>query len=148
MRVVVQRVSGASVSVLGLITGEIGHGLLVYLGIRAGDTAAQADKLACKVLQLRIFDDESSKMNRNLLDIAGELLVISQFTLYGDTAKGNRPSYSKAAKSEVAKPLYEYFIEVCRNRGVKVATGAFGSEMSVRLVNDGPVTLICAAENS
>src|SRR5579875_1037742 len=115
MRALVQRVSRASVTVDGKIVGQIGKGLLVLLGVKSGDTAAQCEVLSQKVVQLRIFPDSEGKMNRSLLEMGGELLVVSQFTLYGDTTKGNRPSYSEAAPAQLAKPLYEYFIDNCRS---------------------------------
>jgi D-aminoacyl-tRNA deacylase len=147
MRALVQRVSEASVAVQGLVTGHIGGGLLVLLGIRSDDTPARGELLARKVVQLRIFPDEQGKMNRSLLDISGEMLVVPQFTLYGETDKGNRPSYSRAARPEMAEPLYEYFLKVCRDRGVSVSTGIFQAHMQVRLINDGPVTLMCYSES-
>jgi D-aminoacyl-tRNA deacylase len=147
MRALVQRVSEASVAVQGLVTGHIGGGLLVLLGIRSDDTPARGELLARKVVQLRIFPDEEGKMNRSLLDISGEMLVVPQFTLYGETDKGNRPSYSRAARPEMAEPLYEYFLKVCRDRGVSVSTGIFQAHMQVRLINDGPVTLMCYSES-
>jgi D-aminoacyl-tRNA deacylase len=147
MRALVQRVSEASVAVQGLVTGHIGGGLLVLLGIRSDDTPARGELLARKVVQLRIFPDEQGKMNRSLLDISGEMLVVPQFTLYGETDKGNRPSYSRAARPETAEPLYEYFLKVCRDRGVSVSTGIFQAHMQVRLINDGPVTLMCYSES-
>lgn len=146
MRALVQRVSEASVVVDGVVRGLIGRGLLAFLGIRRNDTELQADQLANKVLRLRIFADEEGKMNRSLLEWGGELLVISQFTLYGETRKGNRPSYSEAAPPETARHLYDYFIKVCRQTGIKVETGVFQAHMDVRLVNDGPVTLMCYSE--
>lgn len=146
MRALVQRVSQASVSVNEQITGQISQGLLVFLGIRSGDGELQADLLCQKVLQLRIFPDEEGKMNRSLLETGGELLIISQFTLYGDTTKGNRPSYSAAAPANIARPLYEYFVDNCKRKGALVSTGIFQAQMAVQLTNDGPVTLMCYAE--
>jgi D-tyrosyl-tRNA(Tyr) deacylase len=146
MRALVQRVSEASVVVQGLVTGQIGNGLLVLLGIRSDDTHARAELLARKVVQLRVFPDDQGKMNRSLLDMSGELLVVPQFTLYGDTDKGNGPSYSKAATPEIAEPLYEYFVKLCRDKSVPVSTGIFRAHMQVRLVNEGPVTLMCYSE--
>lgn len=146
MRALVQRVSEASVVVDGIVTGRIARGFLVLLGIHRDDTEFQAEQLAGKVLRLRIFPDDEGKMNRSLVEIGGELLVISQFTLYGDTRKGNRPSYSEAAPPEPARQLYEYFIRVCRQTGLIVETGVFQAHMDVRLVNDGPVTLMCSSE--
>jgi len=146
LRALVQRVSEASVTADGEVTGQIGRGLLVFLGIKRGDTEAQAELLGRKVLQLRIFADGDGRMNRSVLEAGGELLVVSQFTLYGETGKGNRPSYSEAASSESARPLYEYFIDNCRRRGALVSTGVFQAHMDVRLTNDGPVTLMCYSE--
>jgi D-tyrosyl-tRNA(Tyr) deacylase len=146
MRALVQRVSEASVAVNGEVTGQIGRGLVVFLGVRQDDVAARADQLAHKVIQLRIFPDEQGKMNRSLAEIRGELLVISQFTLYGDTRKGNRPSYTEAARPELAEQLYNYFVNTCREKEIPVSTGVFQAHMQVRLVNDGPVTLLCYAE--
>ena len=130
----------------GAVTGLIGRGLLVFLGIHRDDRDAQVEQVAGKVLRLRVFPDDEGKMNRSLTEISGELLVISQFTLYGDTRKGNRPSYSEAAPPEIARRLYERFISVCRQAGVKVETGVFQAHMDVRLVNDGPVTVMCYSE--
>lgn len=146
MRALVQRVSEASVTVGGAATGLIGRGLLVFLGIHRDDSDDQVEQVAGKVLRLRVFPDDEGKMNRSLAEISGELLVISQFTLYGDTRKGNRPSYSEAAPPETARRLYERFISVCRQAGVKVETGVFQAHMDVRLINDGPVTLMCYSE--
>ncbi len=147
MRALVQRVSQASVTVEGKIVGEIGRGLLVLLGVRSGDTGTQSELLSQKVVQLRIFPDIEGKMNRSLLEVGGELLVVSQFTLYGDTTRGNRPSYSEAAPAEIAKPLYESFVDNCRRKGALVSTGMFQAHMQVGLTNDGPVTLMCYAES-
>ncbi|HYP13434.1 MAG TPA: D-aminoacyl-tRNA deacylase [Bryobacteraceae bacterium] len=143
MRAVVQRVSQARVEVDGAICGEISAGLLVLLGIEQKDTTRDADFLAGKVLALRIFADPDGRMNRSVLDVGGGLLVVSQFTLYGDTRKGTRPSFDRAAKPEQARPLYEYFVDQVKKKCETVATGVFQSAMSVYLVNDGPVTLIC-----
>jgi D-tyrosyl-tRNA(Tyr) deacylase len=137
MRAVVQRVSRARVTVDGEATGEIGPGLLVLLGVRRGDRAEQADKLARKLLALRIFEDDEGRMNRSVVDVGGEVLCVSQFTLYGDARKGNRPSFVDAAPPEEAEPLYE------RVRAALGAPGGrFGAHMEVELVNDGPVTLV------
>ena len=143
MRAVVTRVSSASVSIDGATVGAIGTGFLVLLGIGPNDTQAQAEKLADKICGLRVFADEAGKMNLNLAAVGGALLVVSQFTLYGDCKKGRRPSYTDAARPEIADPLYQYFVRCIQDAGVpKVATGRFGADMKVALVNDGPVTLI------
>jgi D-tyrosyl-tRNA(Tyr) deacylase len=142
MRAVIQRVSQASVKVEGSVLGEIGPGLLALLGIAKPDTAADAEFLAEKILNLRVFPDQAGKMNRSLLDTGGALLVVSQFTLYGDCRKGRRPSFDDAAPAEQARPLYEHFIEVARRSGLRVETGVFQAHMDVFLVNDGPVTLL------
>jgi D-tyrosyl-tRNA(Tyr) deacylase len=138
VRAVVQRVSRAR-STPG---GEIGAGLLVLLGVAGGDTDADAEKLAGKIARLRIFEGDTGKFDRSLLDTGGAALVVSQFTLIADTARGNRPSFSDAARPDVAEPLYEHFCAVLRNLGVHVGTGVFGARMQVELVNDGPVTVI------
>ena len=143
MRALVQRVSEASVTVDGQITGKIGRGLCVFLGVKHDDAPADAEKLAEKVIRLRIFADEGGKMNRSLLEVTGELLIVSQFTLYGDTQKGNRPSYSRAAKTEWARELYDVFISKCKQLCPQVEAGVFQAQMEVRLLNDGPVTLSC-----
>ena len=142
MRAVIQRVSEARVTVAGSVLGEIGPGLLALLGVAKPDTTADAEFLAEKILNLRVFPDEAGKMNRSLLDVTGALLVISQFTLYGDGRKGRRPSFDDAAPAEQARPLYEHFVEVARRSGVRVETGVFQAHMEVSLVNDGPVTLL------
>src|SRR5258708_29779146 len=146
MRGVVQRVSRASVTVGGEVTGAIDGGLLVLLGIAPTDTNAKAEWLADKVVGLRIFNDDDGKMNRSLLDVGGAVLVVSQFTLYGDCSKGRRPSFIGAAAPEIAVPLYEAFVTAVRAQGVTTATGRFGAMMQVELVNDGPVTLVIEAE--
>ena len=147
MRAVLQRVTKASVEVAGQTVGQIGTGLLVLLGVSRQDTERDAEYLAQKITQLRIFDDQNGRMNRSLLDSEGELLVVSQFTLYGDTRKGRRPSWDEAAPADQARNLYDYFNEYARGLGVKrVATGVFQTEMLVALVNDGPVTLICESK--
>ena len=142
MRAVVTRVSAASVTVEGRTVGQIGRGYLVLLGIKTGDGEAQAEKLAEKITGLRVFEDETGKMNRSLSDVGGGLLVVSQFTLYGNVKHGRRPEFLQAAKSDEAIPLYEYFLRLCRERGFPPQTGEFGAEMEVSSVNDGPVTLI------
>lgn len=143
MRVIVQRVSHASVRIDGAIVGEIGRGFLLLVGITHTDTKADADYLAKKVAQLRIFEDEAGKMNRALQDIGGAVLSVSQFTLYGDCAHGNRPSFVDAARPEQAKPLCDYFNRQLRDAyGLRVETGHFGADMKVELINDGPVTIL------
>jgi D-tyrosyl-tRNA(Tyr) deacylase len=142
MRAVIQRVSRARVRVQESVLGEIGPGLLVLLGVAKLDTAADAGFLVEKILNLRVFPDEAGKMNRSLLDTGGALLVVSQFTLYGDCRKGRRPSFDDAAPAQLARPLYEHFVEVARQSGLRVETGVFQAHMEVSLVNDGPVTLL------
>ena len=142
MRAVVQRVSEASVAVDGKVVGQIGPGLCVLVGVAQGDTAADAEWLSTKVCELRIFEDEAGKMNLSVLDTKGALLAISQFTLLGDAQKGRRPSFTGAARPEEAQPLYAKFCALCRERGVKVEEGVFRATMQVRIVNEGPVTLI------
>jgi D-tyrosyl-tRNA(Tyr) deacylase len=142
MRAILQRVSRAKVEVENRVVGEIAAGLLVLLGVAKSDSAAEADALAAKIVELRIFPDEAGKMNRSLLDTGGALLAVSQFTLYGDTRKGRRPSFDAAAGPHQARTLYERFIESVRARGVHVETGVFQAHMQVTLTNDGPVTLL------
>lgn len=142
MRAVVQRVSQASVTVADAVTGQVGRGLLVLLGVEQGDSDADAHYLVEKTLALRIFDDSEGKMNLSLEDVRGELLVVSQFTLLGDCRKGRRPSFIRAAAPEVAERLYETFMAAAALRGVRVASGVFRANMQVALVNDGPVTLL------
>ena len=142
MRAVVQRVSSSKVTVDGEVTGEINKGLLVLLGVTHEDTSKDVDYIIDKVLNLRIFEDENEKMNLSLKDVGGELLVVSQFTLYGDCRKGRRPSFSSAARPEVATKLYEEFIEKARKEGIATKTGQFGAHMMVDLTNDGPVTIL------
>jgi D-tyrosyl-tRNA(Tyr) deacylase len=142
MRAIVQRVSRARVSVGGEITGEIGLGLLVLLGVGAGDTRAEADYLAEKTIGLRIFEDAGGKMNLSVVEVGGGLLVVSQFTLYGDARKGRRPSFDAAAPPERARELYEYFVEKVRAAGLRCETGRFQETMQVELVNEGPVTIL------
>jgi len=141
MRAVVQRAQRASVTVDGEVIGEIGQGLCVLVGVTHDDTSAEAAKLAEKLWKLRIFTDDEGKMNRAVADVGGEVLVISQFTLYGDARKGNRPSYMDAARPEVAAPLIDEVIRRLEALGATVATGRFGADMAVELVNDGPVTI-------
>ncbi len=142
MRAVVQRVTESSVTVEGQVVGAIGPGLLVLLGVAQDDTGQDADYLAEKIVQLRIFEDEAGKMNRSLLESGGALLVVSQFTLLGDCRKGRRPSFASAAPPETAETLYQRFAAQVRAKGVTVATGQFRAMMKVALINDGPVTLI------
>ena len=146
MRAVVQRVSEAGVKVNGATIGQIKKGLLLLLGVRAEDTPEDIRYLADKVVNLRIFEDENEKMNLSLLDVKGEIMIISQFTLYGDCRKGRRPSFDKAARPEQARALYEMFIHEVRGYGVNTQTGEFQAHMDVSLVNDGPVTLIVDTE--
>jgi D-tyrosyl-tRNA(Tyr) deacylase len=142
MRAVVQRVSQSEVRVAGELCGRIERGLLVLLGVSAGDTDADARFLADKLVALRVFNDNEGKMNLGLLDVGGAILVVSQFTLLGDCRKGRRPSYSDAAAPELAEQLYERFAELVRSQGVHVETGRFRQDMQVSLTNDGPVTLL------
>lgn len=142
MRAVVQRVTDADVSVDGNITGAIGKGYVVLLGVEDGDTEADADYIAEKITGLRVFEDSEGKMNLSMMDIGGELLSVSQFTLLGDVRKGKRPSFIKAAKPEEAIRLYRYFNEKVRKKGIKVGEGVFQAEMLVRINNDGPVTIL------
>ena len=142
MRAVVQRVSRARVTVGSEITGEIGLGLLVLLGVGAGDTRAEADYLAEKTIGLRIFEDAGGKMNLSVAEVGGALLVVSQFTLYGDARRGKRPSFEAAAAPEQARELYKYFVEKIRRAGLRCETGRFQETMQVELVNEGPVTIL------
>ena len=142
MRAVVQRVKKSTVTADKAIVGQIGSGLLVLLGVARGDTAQDADYLANKIINLRIFEDENRKMNRSLLETGGELLAVSQFTLLADCRKGRRPSFIEAAEPEKATDLYEKFVNMVRAKGVAVQTGRFRAMMEVALINDGPVTII------
>jgi len=142
MRVVIQRVSSARVRVEGKILGEIGKGFLVLLGVGKEDTEKDADWLAEKIVGLRVFEDEQGKFNLSLQEVGGEILIVSQFTLYGDCRKGRRPSFDHSAPPERAEKLYNYFVEKVKEKGIKVATGKFQALMEVELVNQGPVTLI------
>ena len=142
MRAVLTRVKHASVSVDGQVIGKIGEGFLVLLGVTHEDTEAQAEKLADKLTGLRIFEDENEKMNRSLTDVGGELLIVSQFTLYANCKKGRRPGFLAAARPEVAIPLYEKFVALCREKGFHTETGEFGAYMQVDSLNDGPLTII------
>lgn len=141
MKIVIQRVKNAKVEVDKKIVGKINKGFLVLLGIAQDDTEKQADYLVKKLCNLRVFPDENDKMNLSLKDVNGELLIISQFTLYADCKEGNRPSFTKAAKPEKANELYEYFCNECKRNDIKVEKGIFGANMQVTLLNDGPVTI-------
>lgn len=142
MKLILQRVNSAAVIVNGVMIGKIGHGLLVFLGIGTNDNEKIADIYIEKLLKLRIFSDENGKTNLSIVDVVGELLVVSQFTLYADCKKGNRPSFINAGKPDLAKELYEYIIEQAKNYFEKVASGIFGADMEVELKNDGPFTII------
>ena len=141
MRFLIQRVSSASVTIDGNVTGEIGPGFLVFIGACEGDDEAAADKLVKKLLGLRIFQDENGKTNLSIDQVGGSLLLVSQFTLYADCRKGNRPSFIRSGSPERANELYEYVIARCRESGIPVETGEFGADMKVALVNDGPFTI-------
>ncbi|MCW7754678.1 D-aminoacyl-tRNA deacylase [Desulfobotulus sp. H1] len=141
MIAVVQRVSSAEVRIDGDVEGKIGKGILVLLGVAREDTTEDSNYLSDKIVHLRIFEDGEGKMNRSLLDFSGEILVVSQFTLLGDCRRGRRPSFTEAARPEMAIPLYEHFVTACKNFGIRVATGKFQATMAVSLINDGPVTL-------
>ncbi len=142
MRAVIQRVSSAQVRIEGEVVGEIGKGFLVLLAVGKEDSEKDADWLAEKIVGLRVFEDEQGKLNLSLKDVGGEILIVSQFTLYGDCRKGRRPSFDQSAPPELAERLYNYFVEKVKEKGVKVATGRFQAFMEVELVNSGPVTLI------
>lgn len=142
MKIAIQRVSEANVKVDGKIVGEISNGLMLLVGIQEDDEKHDADWLVQKILNLRIFSDEDGKMNRSVVDISGEILCISQFTLIADYKKGNRPSFIKAAKPEKAIPLFDYFIEEISKSGLNIQQGIFGADMKVSLLNDGPVTIV------
>ena len=142
MRAVLTRVKSASVTIEGRVVGQIGQGFLILLGVTHEDTEAQAIKLADKLTGLRIFEDENGKMNQGLESVDGQILVVSQFTLYGNCRMGRRPDFLAAARPEVAIPLYEKFVQLIRDKGIHVETGEFGAEMLVESVNDGPVTLV------
>ena len=142
MRAVIQRVDKASVSIDGRVVGSIGHGLAILVGIRVGDTEAEAQWMASKIATLRIFDDDAGKLNLSVLDVKGSALVVSQFTLYGEARKGRRPSYDQAAPPEVAEPLIRRFVELLEAQGVPVQTGVFRAHMLVEIHGDGPVTIM------
>ncbi len=142
MKLVIQRVTNASVTVENNIVGKIGKGFLVLLGVGPEDTEKEADYLVQKLIKLRVFEDQNGKMNLSLKDIEGELLIVSQFTLYADCTGGNRPSFTNAAKPEKANELYKYFMQKCKEESIKLEHGIFGADMKVELLNDGPVTII------
>lgn len=142
MRAVLQRVSWAKCEVEGRVTGEVGQGLTVFLGVAPEDTPEAARRLAAKIARLRIFSDEQGKMNRSALDVGGSVLSISQFTLFADTSRGHRPSFTGAAKPEVARELYAEFNAALRAEGLRVEEGVFGVDMAISLLNDGPVTIV------
>ncbi len=146
MKFVIQRVSSASVTVRGKVIGRIGQGYLVLVGVGQGDTKEDADRLMRKMIGLRIFSDENGKINKSLKDVGGELLLVSQFTLYADCRHGNRPGFTEAGDPQSAKELYEYVIESCRKDVPVVEQGEFGAEMQVELINDGPFTIILDSE--
>ena len=148
MKVVIQRVNEASVSIDGQVAGAIQKGLMVLLGIETADTMEDLDWLSNKIVQMRIFDDENGVMNKSLLEVGGEILLVSQFTLHASTKKGNRPSYIAAAKPEVSIPLYEAMIQqLQKDLGASIQTGKFGADMKVALINDGPVTITIDSKN-
>ena len=142
MKVVIQRVANAQVEVNEKIVGKINKGYLVLFGVKEGDKLEQADALADKICKLRIFEDENEKMNLSINDVDGELLIVSQFTLYANCEKGNRPSFVEAMESKKANEIYEYFVERCKEKVKKVEKGVFGADMKVSLLNDGPVTIV------
>ncbi|MTI82934.1 MAG: D-tyrosyl-tRNA(Tyr) deacylase [Firmicutes bacterium] len=142
MRAVIQRVTGGSVDVEGITVGAVGSGMVILLGVGKEDSEHDVDYLVEKIINLRIFEDDAGKMNLSLMDVQGEALVVSQFTLYGDCRKGRRPNFSEAASPEQGEELYNKFIKALQDRSVKVATGTFRAYMSVKILNDGPVTLI------
>lgn len=142
MRVLLQRIREGRVTTEGELIGETGPGLCLFLGIAKGDTERDADELVEKATQLRVFEDQTGKMNRSLREVSGEILIVSEFTLYGDCARGRRPSFSQAAPPEEAQMLYSYFVQKVKDLGFRVATGRFQAKMHVRTINDGPVTLI------
>ena len=148
MKVVIQRVANAQVEVNEKIVGKISKGYLVLFGVKDGDTIEQADALADKICKLRIFEDENEKMNLSINDVSGELLIVSQFTLYANCEKGNRPSFVEAMEPKKANEIYEYFVERCKEKVKKVEKGVFGADMKVSLLNDGPVTIVLEKSSS
>jgi D-tyrosyl-tRNA(Tyr) deacylase len=146
MKAVVQRVKKTSLKVDGNLISEIDFGLTVFLGVKIGDVQQNADYLAKKIANLRIFEDENGKMNLSVQDVKGEILLVSQFTLYGDASRGNRPSFSLAARPETAQPLYEYTAQKLREYGIPVQMGVFGADMKIEQFNDGPVTILLESE--
>lgn len=143
-----QRANRADITIGGITTAAIGRGLVIFLGIRNGDSTTDLAWMADKIIHLRIFPDEDGKINTSLADISGEMLIVSQFTLYGDCRKGRRPGFSTAAPPDIAEPLYNQFIEEVKQRGIRVATGTFQADMAVDLVNDGPVTLLLDSDKT
>lgn len=148
MRAVVQRCSRGKVRVGGEVVGEVGRGYVVLLGVAREDDAAAADFMADKVANLRVFEDDEGKLNRSLLDVGGDVLAVSQFTLYGDVKRGRRPGFDRAARPEQAEPLYQRFVEKLREFGLRVETGRFQTQMEVELINDGPVTILVDSEKA
>ncbi|HBK68519.1 MAG TPA: D-tyrosyl-tRNA(Tyr) deacylase [Firmicutes bacterium] len=148
MRAVIQRITSARVVIEGKTIGEVGKGLLVFLGIKSGDDETAVSYLVDKIINLRIFEDEQGKMNLSLKEVGGEILVVSQFTLYADCRKGRRPSFQEAAKPEISEKLYLKFIKTLRDKSLPVATGSFGADMKVELVNNGPVTILLDSKDS
>jgi D-tyrosyl-tRNA(Tyr) deacylase len=146
MRALVQRVSDARVTVADEVVGQIGRGSLIFLGVKQSDKRADAEYLAKRITGLRIFPDEAGKNNLSLVDIGGGLLIVSQFTLYADTQRGNRPSYAEAAGAQVAKPLYDHFVQCCERICPNVQTGVFQAYMRISLLNDGPITILCSSD--
>lgn len=146
MKTVIQRVTEASVTIDGKVNGKIGKGLMILIGVSSDDTKEQADWIAHKIANMRIFEDEGQHMNRSILDVGGKILAVSQFTLYADCRKGNRPNFMAAGRPEMSEPLYEYLCDALRGHGIHVETGIFGADMQVSLVNDGPVTIVLERE--
>lgn len=147
MKILIQRVKEASVTIDGEVYSSINKGILAFVGVKKGDSIEMVEKLAEKIVNLRIFPDENDKMNRSLKDINGEMLIVSQFTLCGDCKKGTRPSFDKSEQPDIANKFYEAFIEAVKERGIRTATGQFGAMMDVALINDGPVTFMLEVEN-